>query len=234
MDILWYNIREFKGDKLKDKIEKLFRLNQKYEENDFNGVYQGISNFRVFEGFIPLLFSSAHAVKQVRNGVFKRSDGLTGGIVEYLVNNKDIYGITRVHNMLDDPNFYNYGISFLYKQKIIEMIQAYEIKCFFDIHGCSNKHGFDIEIGTNNGKNIQNEEILDIILKGFSKFKHIAIDEKFIASHGSNISHFVHEMTNIPCIQIELSEHVRFNETEQMLDSFEKIIDDIKRKKLVR
>ena len=216
------------------KIDEVFNLNKKYEENDFNGIYHAISNFKIFNGFIPILFSSAHAVKHVRNGVFKSSDGLTGGIVEYLVKNKDIYGITRVHNMLDDPNFYNYGISFLYKQEIIKMINDYEIKYFFDIHGCSNKHGFDIEIGTNNGENIQNEEILDITLDGFNKFKNVAVDKKFVASRGSNISRFVHEMTNIPCIQIELSERARFNETGQMLDSFEKIIDDIKRKKLVR
>ena len=229
MCILWYNIHEFKGDRLNTKTLEVFLLNKKYEENDFNGIYHGISNLQVFSGFIPILFSAPHAVKHVRDGVFKRSDGLTGGIVEYLVNSKDIYGITRIHNMLDDPNFYNYGISFLYKQKIIDLIRDKNIKYFFDIHGSSNKHAFDIDIGTNNGKNIHNLEILDITLNGFKDFKKVVVDRKFSASKGSNISRFTHEMTNIPCLQIELSENVRFNETERLMNSFEQIIDDVKR-----
>lgn len=213
-------------------INKIYELNKKYEENDFNGVYHGISNLKIINGNIPVLFSAPHAVKQVRNGIFKRSDGLTGGIVEYLSLNKNIYGITRIHNMLDDPNFYSYGISAEYKRKIVEIIKSNDIKFFFDIHGCSNKHNFSIDIGTNNGINTYNSDVLDILLHYFSKFDKVLVDKKFKASAGGNISKYVHEIALIPSFQIEISEEVRFNKTSELMDSLEKIIDEVKIKKL--
>ena len=207
--------------------DEVMKLNEKYEEYEFNGTYQGINNLKVMGGNLPILFSAPHSVKTVRNGLFKKCDGLTGGIVEYLSINDRVYGITRLHNMLDDPNYYNIGNSFLYKKTIMDLINKYGIKYLFDIHGCSNEHNFDISIGTNNGINA-NEEIVKIVLDKLKLFEKTVVDEKYKASLDGNISRFIHEKIGISCIQIEISEDIRFNKTELLIKSLENIIDEIK------
>ena len=219
------------GVKMVDFKEEVFNLNKKYEENDCHGIYQGINNLKIIYGNIPILLSAAHSVKHVRNGLFKNSDGLTGGIVEFLANYHNAFGITRVHNMLDDPNYYNYGISQMYKEKCLELIRNYEIKYFFDIHGCSNNHFFKIDIGTNNGLNI-NKDILDLLIKYFNKLGKVTIDNNFKASRSSNISKYLHEQTGISCYQIELCNELRFNKINETIIAFNELIDEIKIKKL--
>jgi len=209
-------------------MKTIDELNKKYEENDFNGIYQGICNLKIMKGSIPILLSAPHAVMQVRNGIFKRCDGLTGGIVEYLKDSKDTFGITRVHNLLDDPNYYNYGVSLLYKQAIVKLINEYNIKYLLDIHGCSDNHDFSIDIGTNNGRNTNNSQDIDVLLEYFSSLGKVMIDNKFKASLSGNISRYVHEVTNIPCFQIEISSDLRFNKTDELINAFEMIIDELK------
>lgn len=211
---------------VKDEINS---LNQKYEENDFNGIYHGINNLKVILGNIPILFSAPHSVKTVRNGLFKRNDGLTGGLVEYLAIKNNVFGITRIHNMLDDPNYYNIGNSFFYKKTIMDLICKYDIKYLFDIHGCSNEHCFNISIGTNNGINAR-KEIINIAFEKLKIFDKVMIDEKFKASMDANISKFIHERMGISCVQIEISEDIRFNKTEMLVECLENIIDEIKEK----
>ncbi len=103
---------------------------------------------------ITILLSAPHAVKKVRNEVTKGEDRLTGGIVEYLCEVFQVFGIVRTGNLRDDPSYYN-GSD--YKEAILEVIKEYGIVYLFDIHGCTNDHGFDIGIGTFYGKNISHE-----------------------------------------------------------------------------
>ena len=208
---------------------EVMKLNEKYEEYEFNGTYQGVNNLKIMFGNLPILFSAPHSVKTVRNGLFKRCDGLTGGIVEYLSSYDRVFGLTRLHNMLDDPNYYNIGNSFLYKKAIIDIINKYGIKYLFDIHGCSNEHNFDISLGTNNGMNADDETI-KLVLDNLKVFENVVVDEKFKASMDANISRYIHERMGVPCIQIEISEDIRFNKTELLIKSLENIIDEIKEK----
>ena len=210
--------------------DEVMRLNEKYEEYDFNGTYQGVNNLKIMVGNFPILFSAPHSVKTVRNGLFKRCDVLTGGIVEYLFSYDKVFGITRLHNMLDDPNYYNIGNSFLYKKAIMDLINKHGIKYLFDIHGCSNEHNFHISLGTNNGVNADDETI-KLVLDKLKVFENVVVYEKFKASMDANISRYIHERMGIPCIQIEISEDIRFNKTELLIKSLENIIDEIVKEK---
>ena len=90
---------------MNDYSEKVFNMNRKYEINNYNGLYNGITYLKIVYGNLPILLSAPHSVKQVRNNKIKKSDGLTGAIVEYLAKLSDTYGITRICNLLDDPNY---------------------------------------------------------------------------------------------------------------------------------
>lgn len=96
-----------------------------------------------------VLLSAPHAVKS-RD---KLADMYTGSIVEYIAKQTGCFAIIRCGNLNDNPNEDNYGIGLYYKYEILELIEKYGIKYLFDIHGCSNIHNLDIDIGTNNGIN---------------------------------------------------------------------------------
>ena len=210
----------------------VFELNKKYEMNNYRGFSGKISNLQIIKGNIPILLSAPHSVKHQRRNIIKKADGLTGGIVEYLSIYNDVFGLTRTFDFRDDPNYYNDGYSLKYKEEIIRIINEYAIKYLFDIHGCSNRYNFDIDIGINNYKNITNKDDVDIIVSHLSKLGKVMIDSKFNASRDEIISKYIHELTGIPCFQIEINHEIRYNKTYELLDSFNELIDDFKVKRL--
>lgn len=80
-------------------------LNEKYEANDYHGIKGEATNYRVILGKVPILVSAPHAVRQLREGMLKERDGMTGGIVEYLCEELGVFGIVRIWEAGDDPNY---------------------------------------------------------------------------------------------------------------------------------
>lgn len=190
--------------------QQVFCLNLKYFLNNGNGKKTAARNYRCFLGKTPVILSAPHAVKQVRNGREKSEDVMTGGIVEYLCQQHQCYGITRIYNAGDDPNSDFSGPGFSYKEQILHMISEKEIKLFLDIHGCSMKHGFDFCIGTNCGKNLNgNTRVLEQLYAELGKIGKTAVDDHFKASREGNICRYIAERTEIPCIQLEISRDYR-------------------------
>lgn len=136
------------------ELRRIMELNRRYEANDCHGERKEGENFEIFRGNLPVIVSAPHAVKQWRNGREKNRDALTGGIVEYLVGKFGVYGITRIWEEKDDPNYGEDVWSREYRQRVGEMVNEVGAKIMFDIHGCRNRHGFDIDIGINGGKNL--------------------------------------------------------------------------------
>ena len=80
----------------------------------------------------------------------------------------------------------DYGLE--YKNAILNLVHKKGIAIIFDIHGCSNKYPYDIDIGTNNGININKENnILQAICELLSPLGKIGIDENFKASQDTTI-----------------------------------------------
>lgn len=191
------------------------------------GISTRKNNFKIIEGTTSILLSAPHAVKQYREGRIKEEDKLTGAIVEYLCMRTGANGIIRTWNFNDDPNYENIGQSLKYKQCILNLIKEKNIKYLIDIHGCTDQHGFDIELGTNNGENInQNTDYLEILKSEFSKIGKVAIDEKFKAKRNTIVSNFTNKNSGIPCVQIEISRKFRRDDNNliELLHIFENLI----------
>ena len=194
--------------------ENIFNIikedNKKYEKNDYNGNMTSTKNYKIIPGKIPILLSAPHSVKQVRNKEIKWEDALTGGIVEYLCDTTNTFGIIRTCNLNDDPNYNDDSISLQYKYEINNLINENNIIYLFDIHGCSNKYDFDIAIGTNNGNNLScDKEEFNNIKTLLSNDFSVSIDTKFKASKPYTISNYNHNFSNITCIQLEVIKKVR-------------------------
>lgn len=218
------------GEKMnqEEQMEIIFELNQKYKANDSNGIKSNASNFKIINGKLPILLSAPHAVKQNRNGMEKEEDGMTGAIVEYLCLKTEVNGIIRTYNLGDDPNFENEGYGLKYKNAMLNRIKEKQIKCVIDVHACKDGYGFDIDIGTNNGKNIKNgEQYVAVLEKEFSKIGKVTIDEKFKASREMVISRYIHQKSKIPCFQVEICINLRKNKLNELLEAFERIIEEL-------
>ncbi len=211
---------------LSGEFEKIVLLNRKYTLCDNNGKTSDGKNFRMIKGNIPVLLSAPHSVRCMRNNMIKPSDRMTGGIVEYMCQKYDLCGITRTFNNNDDPNHYNTSPSSEYKNAAIDLINSDNIRFMFDIHGCNDDHGFEIEIGTNSGKNLNNKEFIEIAEDTLSETGIVSVDTLFRASAPETVSHYIHERTNINCFQIEICHTVR-DVPERLLhfiDTFIKLI----------
>ncbi len=212
------------------ELEKIRKLDEKYKSNNYNGIKNKGNNFKIIEGNKPIILSAPHAVKQIREGRTKDEDKLTGAIVEYLCTKTGANGIIRTWNNNDDPNYYNSGNSLEYKKAILNCIKNKNIAILIDVHGCKDNHGFDLEIGTNNGENINyNTNYLEILKTEFSKIGKVVIDEKFKSSKPTTVSSFINKNSGIPCIQIEIASNLRNRESGliKLLEVFENVIQKI-------
>lgn len=190
------------------------------------GVNTEKNNFKIINGSIPIILSAPHAVKQNRNGIIKEEDKLTGAIVEYLCTKTGANGIIRTCNWNDDPNYENKGNALKYKETILQLIKDKNIKLLIDIHGCNNKHGFDIEFGVSNGENINYDNTyLEIFEQNFSKIGKVVIDKEFLAKSEGTVSKFINKNSKIQCIQIEISRKYRKEQLIETLVAFENVIE---------
>lgn len=213
-----------------EKLKYIRELNEKYRANNCNGISDTGVNFKIIYGNLPILLSAPHAVRQSRNGQIKGADTLTGPIVELLCERTGANGIIRTFNLQDDPNSENARYGLEYKKAILGLVEQKDISCMFDIHGCGDNHLFDIDIGTNNGININGaNNFLDTIYEKLAAIGHTVVDKEFRASQDTTICNYISKKTDISCFQIELSTSLRKNPNKllQLLDSFEMIIEEL-------
>lgn len=212
-------------------IKQIMELEEKYRCNNYNGVEEGKCNYKIIKGTIPIILSAPHAVNQNREGKIKGPDILTGAIVQYLAIRTGVSGIIRTYNFNDDPNYENQGQSLKYKEEILNLIKEKNIKILIDVHGCKDNHGFDIDLGTNYGENInQDNSCLEILKAEFSKIGKVVLDNKFRASRDTTVSNFINKNSKIPCIQMEISSRIRRNSENliSFLEIFEKLLKEQK------
>lgn len=215
---------------VEEKIKEILNVNQRYKANNWNGIRENENNFNIIYGKSPILLSAPHAVRQNRNGKIKSADTFTGPIVESLCKRTEASGIIRTFNLNDDPNSENSGYGLKYKNAILELITRNDIKCVIDIHGCRKDYDFDIDIGINNGKNINGTaNSLSIIKNCVSRCGRVGVDRCFQASENTTICNYIHRKSGIDCFQIEISSAIRkdFERLLILLESFEQVIREL-------
>lgn len=211
-----------------EKMQRILFLDRRYELNECYGRLGEGRNFETHEGSVPVLVSAPHAVKQLRNGRMKLQDGMTGGIVEYLAERFKLYRITRIWSANDDPNFADDERSAAYREEVARIIETAGIEWVFDIHGCRDEHGFDMDIGINNGGNLAcgREEIEELVDFWRDEGLDVRIDERFRAARLNVVSNYAHRRTGVNCLQVELAGSVRKGneKMERFLRGFERTL----------
>lgn len=218
-------------EKLKEEIE---RYNKELLENEKIRKERKEESFKIIRGNIPIILSAPHAVRQLRENKIKSAEGETGAIIQMLAKETGCYAIYKTYNNDDDAN---YDLNSKYKEKLSEIVETEKIKLLIDIHGAKNEHDFNIEICTDDGKNINyNNELVYTLKKCFENEKIDKITENTIFKANSirTISKYIHEKTNIPCIQLEITGRYRYIESiegiQKLLNSLKEYIKYIKEK----
>lgn len=190
-------------------------------------------SFQIVEGSIPIIVSAPHCVMQTREGKMKSKEGETGAIVQLLAKRTKCYAIYKTYHNNDDAN---YDITNNpYKEELKNIIITKNIKLLIDIHGARNENDFDIDIGTDNGINVQNNaELIKALKNSLQSYgiENVKENEKFKASSPHTISKYISETTNIPCIQLEVAGRYRHIENiegiEKLLNALSDFINIIK------
>ena len=159
-------------------------------------------------GQLPILVSAPHAVRHFRQRKIKMSDQFTGSIV-YLLNQLTgchAIAVTKLYG--GDPNVDNPCI---YKNKLADFCREKKVKLLLDIHGAAGERNFDVDIGTNMGKNLLGKsEILHVLEQNFRNFglAKVSVDH-FAASGANTVANYVANQLGIPAVQIEINKQYR-------------------------
>jgi len=192
-----------------------------------NNYIQHKNNREIILWDIPVIFSAPHAAPQTRGWERKPCDEFTWEIVRKLCEKTWAYGIIRIENRDDDPNYYNDWLSWEFKDEIISLIKNYWIKYWFDIHGCKDDLWFSIDIGTNYWENINQDLdfLLDIQKKLSNNFWRVVVDKIFDAEKSEIVSTYISKHVKCPYIQLELCRALR-EETEYLVSLLSSTISD--------
>lgn len=191
-----------------------------------NSIYK--NNWEIIPWTIPVIFSAPHAAPQTRGWERKPCDEFTGEIVRKLCEKTWAYGIVRIENRDDDPNYYNEWLSLEFKNEIVDLIWKNWIKYGFDIHWCLDDLWFSIDIWTNYWENIKwNIDFLSNVQKSLANnVWGVTVDEMFDAWKNEIVSTYVSNQTKCPYIQLELCRLLR-EDTSYLVSLITKVVKDI-------
>lgn len=200
-------------------------------EKEFNNNAKTKTNFRYIKGKRPIILSAPHSVRQNREGKIKGKEFCTGSIAILLQRELNCFCIYKQKNCNDDVGYDIFNNK--YRYKIMEEVNNKEIQFLLDIHGAKDKYGFDIDVGTNNLRNLNghDEYINDFLRIGEKYNLNITVDKQFKADTYRTISNSVALVNKIPCLQIEISKEYRnirnFSKIKLILNFLEEYLKSI-------
>jgi hypothetical protein len=208
-----------KNNKLYLDSKELLR---KYSKRDGDFIYD--------DGKNKVIVSAPHNVSQFYNGLYKRADFGTGTIVSSVKLLTDCNVIIKTKNIgnvfvNDNANRGNCA----YKNKIARQISSQHIKALIDVHSLKKTREEEINIGINDGRNINNDTVLLNALRSIA-LKHkftTSIDTPFYAGKGT-IANFAHDECNIVGIQLELNaKFINYNFKSQRYNDLVNMISEM-------
>lgn len=192
------------------------RLEQKFSDTENLVATPGIIVNGYDNGRIPILISAPHTIRYTRaDGEVKLPELYTGALTRWLHAKVHAHIVYRT-GFSDDPVL----SEAYYREGIRRVLEHHKIALFIELHGCKDSHGFDIEIGTNDGDNIVQHKHIEWLLQEFFEKEgigNVVINEKFKASEDYTNCKWVHDTFGISAIQIEISHAHRKRED---LDKF--------------
>lgn len=160
------------------------------------------NSFILYSGSGRVMISAPHATEQTRNGKIKAAERQTGILAESLHKETGCAVMIKTANINDDAN---YDMESEYKNALAEYIKKEGVELLIDLHQMSPRRSVMIDLGTGNGKNLTDNDLLNILVKRFSKFGELQVDIPFAGASERTVSSFVHRTCGIQCLQLEIN-----------------------------
>ena len=169
-----------------------------------------VDKIQIIEGRIPILISVPHAVKHIRGNKEKLGE-LNTDIIGHNVQNYTHCHLFLNTGVTGGPNYDEVNV---YKGVLADYVIQNNIKYVIDIHGAADQWEFDFELGTAMNRNVKAyEDTVDILLdlskeNGYST----TVDTYFPACGANRITTYIHRLTGVPSLQIEINYKRRMDE----------------------
>ncbi|MBQ7105103.1 MAG: N-formylglutamate amidohydrolase [Bacilli bacterium] len=197
-----------------DIIDELNHL----EQTDFD------SDFIIGNGKIPILITAPHTMKQIKKDEIKQKEVYTKAIALYLHQLLDTYCLIKITDTGLDANRDNHDD---FKNTLIYLIKAHNIKLVLDLHGARKERDFDVEFGTLNNLSADYSTIKELekafINNGLTNIKH---NDPF---KGGAITQYLYNIKDVDVIQLEINSNYRnLDKPNNIKKLCESLVDFIK------
>ena len=154
--------------------DEILGLEADFANNEYFGTNVWTEEkYRVLSGSVPVLLSAPHAVNQIRGEDVRDAEKYTGAFVRYLCNATSSFGIFQLFTHADPNNDEDHN----YKNAVINLINAYNIKLLIDVHSSTFKDDTDIDIVTNSRQTLRGMDSLFDKLKLLGVKYNVKVDE---------------------------------------------------------
>ena len=154
--------------------EEILGLEADFANNEYFGTNVWTEEkYRVLSGNVPVLISAPHSVNQIRGEDVRDAEKYTGALTRYLCNATSSFGIFQIFTHAD-PNTDEENA---YKNAVVNLVNAYNIKLLIDIHSSTFFFFFDIDVVTNKRQTLIGKDDLYTKLKQFGIMHGAKIDE---------------------------------------------------------
>lgn len=172
---------------------------EQYEHEVDNGTYI------MKEGKNPVMLTAAHTMIQLHDdGTYKLDEPLTKAIVKYVTNKVNGNYLIKVQDTKVDSNS---DVEDNFKVMLQNIIEKNNIGLLIDIHGASETHDFDVEIGTLNNISADFSTIMEL-KESFEEhgIKNVVLNNPF---KGGGITRYIYGNTSADAVQIEINRKFR-------------------------
>lgn len=214
-------------DKLKESFndgdleQQIFNYEERFSQNDYAGHIKADSQEHFIEGSgdLDVLISAPHTTSVFREGSMRDAEVHTGSIALLIQAYTGAHLIYNVHAGEDA----NHSMEGNYKEKIGEIIEAYDIDLVIDLHGAGESRDFDIEIGTNHGQTVK-DGWLNRLKSTLASHDIYAVDQDkhFSASEGKTITNYTYNQYQTKAMQVEI--HHDYRNPREDLESYYKML----------
>lgn len=154
--------------------EEILGLEADFANNEYFGTNVWTEEkYRVLSGNVPVLISAPHSVNQIRGEDVRDAEKYTGALTRYLCNATSSFGIFQIFTHAD-PNTDEENA---YKNAVVNLVNAYNIKLLIDIHSSTFSDDTDIDVVTNKRQTLIGKDDLYTKLKQIGIMHGVEIDE---------------------------------------------------------
>lgn len=154
--------------------EEILGLEADFSNNEYFGTNVWTEEkYRVLSGNTHVLISAPHSVNQIRGDDVRDAERFTGALTRYLCNSTSSFGIFQIFTHAD-PNSDEENA---YKNAVVNLVNAYNIKLLIDIHSSTFKDDTDIDIVTNLRQTLVGNDYLYDKVKQFGIMHGVKVDE---------------------------------------------------------